>query len=122
MKVTTFQDKKIQSQSKKDFRIVQVKIDKIIHLFSFSTIYFDFLWQKTHYTPSFCQLLYVLRAPFEYPTVLILFNIEYINNLELIYVLFILALSVIAKKNWTYVSMALIACITCFHLNKIDIK
>ena len=33
MKVTTFQDKKILNQSKKDFRIVQVKIDKIIHLY-----------------------------------------------------------------------------------------
>ena len=62
MKATTFQDKKILSQSKKDFRIVQVKIDKIIHLFLFSTIYFDFLWQKTYYTPSFCQLLFTAFA------------------------------------------------------------
>ena len=64
MKATTFQDKKILLNPirNKILEIVQVKIDKIIHLFSFSTIYFDFLWQKTHYTPSFCQLLFTSFA------------------------------------------------------------
>ena len=80
-KATTFQDKKILSQSKKDFRIVQVKIDKIIHLFLFSTIYFDFLWQKTYYTPSFCQLLFTSCARLlHFPTFSITVLLQMVNQ------------------------------------------
>ena len=68
MKATTFQDKKILSQSKKDFRIVQVKIDKIIHLpiLIQHHLFRLFMTKDLLHSLLFSIAFHFLRAPFAF--------------------------------------------------------